>query len=694
MSDSSEASPKSRVNRTTGTLMDENIGPLDKMAENEFEEHEAQPDSPRTGSPDQLDGNNFFDLKPPIPVLNDLTKIEEVMKRLYSEEHLHYILSDHAQYQRFSSFLSRYKPLMVPTLVRYMEMRKAMKAIEYANAVARTIKWPSQSDYSKFSRIEAAQTDGRFEDYASREVNSLLAEALPAWVTYLLVGVVADCLAREITGQSLPVVKDLVGNLGEVFCLTDPKIRDNPIIYCSEEFYRTTQYGTNFAINRNCRFLQGPHTNEATKDRLRKAISLGQESNEVLLNYRRDGTPFANLLMVSPLYDDKGNVRYFIGAQIDVTGLILDGLGLDSFRGMLYKSVPQISTAPSENLDNSNHDVRPSISAQSNYNKVCDPLDKLTDLSLMLSLDESEVVTKNILSGAPHHLDTESITSDGCSIRSMLPTNKMARQNRRIIDAHDSDIHMGQSAAEGNNAAINRAFLGAYRHYLLVRPYPSLQIIFASPTLRLPGLLRTPLFTKIGGSPTVLSSLEDAFRDGASVTARILWLPKHGYPANSKARRRWIRCTPLLGSDERVGVWMIVLVPADGDEDINRSMTDSGYHSIGGLGSIMGMGNFGNGRISSFNSTIDEFDDLAAMESLVEGRRSSALEISGHAPRSRRVTIMDHENPTQGPSDNIYGMTSPERQFRNLAKRGIDDGLYAQFLRNSASTNSIIEEEI
>ncbi|EPQ67179.1 Bgt-5038-2 [Blumeria graminis f. sp. tritici] len=398
--------------------------------------------------------------------------------------------------------------------------------------------------------------------------------------------------------------------------------------------------------------------------------------------------------MVSPLYDDKGNVRYFIGAQIDVTGLILDGLGLDSFRGMLYKSVPQISTAPSENLDNSNHDVRPSISAQSNYNKVCDPLDKLTDLSLMLSLDESEVVTKNILSGAPHHLDTESITSDGCSIRSMLPTNKMARQNRRIIDAHDSDIHMGQSAAEGNNAAINRAFLGAYRHYLLVRPYPSLQIIFASPTLRLPGLLRTPLFTKIGGSPTVLSSLEDAFRDGASVTARILWLPKHGYPANSKARRRWIRCTPLLGSDERVGVWMIVLVPADGDEDINRSMTDSGYHSIGGLGSIMGMGNFGNGRISSFNSTIDEFDDLAAMESLVEGRRSSALEISGHAPRSRRVTIMDHENPTQGPSDNIYGMTSPERQFRNLAKRGIDDGLYAQFLRNSASTNSIIEEEI
>ena len=38
-----------------------------------------------------------------------------------------------------------------------------------------------------------------------------------------------------------------------------------------------------------------------------------------------------NLLMTAPLYDNRGNVRYFLGAQVDISGLIEDGRGLDSF---------------------------------------------------------------------------------------------------------------------------------------------------------------------------------------------------------------------------------------------------------------------------------------------------------------------------------------------------------------------------
>jgi len=42
-----------------------------------------------------------------------------------------------------------------------------------------------------------------------------------------------------------------------------------------------------------------------------------------------------NLLLIAPLYDNKGVVRYFIGAQIDVNGLIEHGQGLDSFERLL-----------------------------------------------------------------------------------------------------------------------------------------------------------------------------------------------------------------------------------------------------------------------------------------------------------------------------------------------------------------------
>ncbi len=42
-----------------------------------------------------------------------------------------------------------------------------------------------------------------------------------------------------------------------------------------------------------------------------------------------------NLLMMAPLMDSRGNVRYFIGAQIDVSGLVKDCSDLEAFQRML-----------------------------------------------------------------------------------------------------------------------------------------------------------------------------------------------------------------------------------------------------------------------------------------------------------------------------------------------------------------------
>ena len=68
---------------------------------------------------------------------------------------------------------------------------------------------------------------------------------------------------------------------------------------------------------------------------IRDAIKAGEETCDMILNYRRDGSPFLNLLMLAPLYDSNGGVRYFLGSQIDVTALIDNGRGLDSFAELL-----------------------------------------------------------------------------------------------------------------------------------------------------------------------------------------------------------------------------------------------------------------------------------------------------------------------------------------------------------------------
>lgn len=42
-----------------------------------------------------------------------------------------------------------------------------------------------------------------------------------------------------------------------------------------------------------------------------------------------------NLVMTAPLYDNKGTVKYFLGAQVDISGLVEEGRGLDSFERYL-----------------------------------------------------------------------------------------------------------------------------------------------------------------------------------------------------------------------------------------------------------------------------------------------------------------------------------------------------------------------
>jgi len=89
------------------------------------------------------------------------------------------------------------------------------------------------------------------------------------------------------------------GGLGDCFVLTDPSKADNPIIFASDGFVKVTGYARNEIIPRNCRFLQGRHTDRAAVKRVRDSISQRKESVELLLNHKKNGEPFWNLLYTS-----------------------------------------------------------------------------------------------------------------------------------------------------------------------------------------------------------------------------------------------------------------------------------------------------------------------------------------------------------------------------------------------------------
>ena len=97
--------------------------------------------------------------------------------------------------------------------------------------------------------------------------------------------------------------------------LTNPNLDDNPIVYVNQAFTRTTGYARSATIGRNCRFLQGEATDKAAVDILRSAIEMEQNVTVDILNYKANGAPFMNRLIVSPIVDGDGKTQYFIGIQ-------------------------------------------------------------------------------------------------------------------------------------------------------------------------------------------------------------------------------------------------------------------------------------------------------------------------------------------------------------------------------------------
>lgn len=101
--------------------------------------------------------------------------------------------------------------------------------------------------------------------------------------------------------------------------ISDPRQPDNPIVACNDAFVALTGYPRDEIVGRNCRFLSGPDTETWLTERLRSGIRRQQPTMVEILNYRKDGTPFRNAVMVAPIFDEHGELQYFLGSQVEVT---------------------------------------------------------------------------------------------------------------------------------------------------------------------------------------------------------------------------------------------------------------------------------------------------------------------------------------------------------------------------------------
>lgn len=113
------------------------------------------------------------------------------------------------------------------------------------------------------------------------------------------------------------------------FVVVDARKYDFPIVYASTTFERLTGYTNSEIVGRNCRFLQAPDGHVALGSRrrytdnnavyhIKSHMISGKESQASLINYRKGGQPFINLVTVIPITWDSDDIAYFVGFQVDL----------------------------------------------------------------------------------------------------------------------------------------------------------------------------------------------------------------------------------------------------------------------------------------------------------------------------------------------------------------------------------------
>jgi len=405
------------------------------------------------GPPDDLDRlepvleddpGNFDLLAAPPEEATGVYPLEKRSEQLMSKEHLRLIFQDPKLLLQFTGFLNSHRPRSVRTLVYYLDSLKALRAIDYANAISEALEPLRDLD---FTNAPPSQTMNKsLHDRADQAFDVLVRDDLPAFIAYSWIQIVSESIQRRITGTLAPHLREASEGLAEVFCLSDPSRKDNPIVFASEEFQRTTQYGMGYSVGRNCRFLQGPGTNPHSVRRLAEACKAGKEHSEVFLNYRRDGSPFMNLLMIAPLSDSKGVIRYFIGAQVDVSGLVKDCTGLEAYQRLLERAQdPEL--AQEEDRENQK--------------------DEFQSLSEMFNTKELEAVRRH---GGRMHRDQIDDEDDRASVTSHRPRLLIQDPTSEALESRTKLLSPEQALSTKEDIRMNGRLQGVYQHVSCASP--------------------------------------------------------------------------------------------------------------------------------------------------------------------------------------------------------------------------------
>ncbi len=132
-----------------------------------------------------------------------------------------------------------------------------------------------------------------------------------------------DCdEARKRLEERLHLLESVVLSINDVVLITEAEPFDSPgprVLYVNEAFERMTGYNNEEIIGKTPRILQGPKTERAQLNKIRRALGKWEPVRVEMTNYRKDGTEFNVELSISPIANEQGWYTHWVSVQRETT---------------------------------------------------------------------------------------------------------------------------------------------------------------------------------------------------------------------------------------------------------------------------------------------------------------------------------------------------------------------------------------
>lgn len=110
-----------------------------------------------------------------------------------------------------------------------------------------------------------------------------------------------------------------ISHLPVGIAITEPTLPKVPIVYANPAYSAITGYAPQEIIGRSPKDLHGRLAPSEIQQSIEQAIANGQPWSGVIQNYRKDGTPFQNSLVLAPFHDEDGTLLNYVELVSDVT---------------------------------------------------------------------------------------------------------------------------------------------------------------------------------------------------------------------------------------------------------------------------------------------------------------------------------------------------------------------------------------